>query len=199
MGSIVYIYGYSLYINLTNKCTNSCDFCIRNYTDNLGDAENLWLDEEPGAEQVLARIREEIVEKKTPVEEIIFCGYGEPTERLEVLLEVARGVRAFTDKPVRLNTNGLSDLINGRPTAKELSQVLDAVSVSLNAPTPEKYQNLCHSVFGEKSLPEIIRWTKEIKGYMQDVRMSVVSVIPEEEVEECRRIAQNLGVRFRVR
>ncbi|QAT42473.1 TIGR04100 family radical SAM protein [Aminipila luticellarii] len=198
-GTIVYLYGESLYINLTNRCPNSCDFCIRNYTDNLGDADNLWLEEEPTADQVVSRIKEEICEKKTKVNEIIFCGYGEPMERLEELIDISKKIRAFTDKPIRINTNGLADLIHKKKTAPLLEGVVDAVSVSLNAPTAEKYFNLCHPEFGPQSFDAILKWTEDVKQYVPDVRMSVVGVIPEEDIQECRRIAEELGVKFRVR
>ncbi|QHI73879.1 TIGR04100 family radical SAM protein [Aminipila terrae] len=198
-GTIVYLYGDSLYINLTNKCPNSCNFCIRNYTDNLGDADNLWLEREPSADEVLSRIKEEICEKKTTVDEIIFCGYGEPTERLEEIIDISRGIKEFTDKPIRINTNGMADLIHKKKTAHLLEGVVDAVSVSLNAPTAEKYCDLCHPEFGTESFDAILKWTEDIKKYVPDVRMSVVGVISEEDIQECRKIAENLGVKFRVR
>ncbi|QIB68983.1 radical SAM protein [Aminipila butyrica] len=198
-GTIVYFYGDSLYINMTNRCSNRCSFCIRNYTDNLGDADSLWLEEEPSPEQVVARVREEICEKKTSVQEIIFCGYGEPMERLDVLLEIARQMKTFTDKPIRINTNGMADLIQKKKTAPLLAGVIDAVSVSLNAPTAEKYAQLCQPEFGVESFDAILRWTEEVKEYVPDVRMSVVDVIPQEDIQDCRKIAESLGVSFRVR
>lgn len=198
-GTIVYLYGQSLYINLTNRCPNNCDFCIRNYTDNLGDADNLWLEEEPTVDEVIARVKEEICEKNTTVDEIIYCGYGEPTERLEEIIEISKGIKKFTDKPIRINTNGMADLIHKKETAPLLEGVVDAVSISLNAPTAEKYYNLCHPQFGIDSFDAILKWTKDVKKYVSDVRMSVVGVIPEEDIKESRKIAEELGVKFRVR
>ncbi len=198
-GTIVYLYGQSLYINLTNRCPNSCEFCIRNFTDNLGDADNLWLEKEPTVEEVIFRIKEELDEKKAKVDEIIFCGYGEPTERLKEVLEISRELRQFTDRHIRINTNGLSDLINQKETAPLFEGIIDAVSVSLNAPTAEKYDKLCHPKFGVKSYDAILKWTKDIKKYVPDVRMSVVGVISEEDIEQSRKRAEELGVKFRVR
>lgn len=198
-GTIVYLYGSSLYINLTNRCPNRCEFCIRNVTDNLGDADNLWLKREPTVDEVLFRLKEEICEKKTSVDEIIFCGYGEPTERLEEIIEISKGIRTFTDKPIRINTNGLADLIHKKKTAPLLEGVVDAVSISLNAPTAEKYLNLCHPKFGIESFDTILNWTKEVKKYVPDVRMSIVEVISEEDIQDCKTIAKELGVKLRVR
>ena len=100
----------------------------------------------------------------------------------------------------RLNTNGLSDFINNRPTAREFAGRLDAISISLNAPTAEKYNELCRPKFGIKSFDEILRFTQEVKQYVPDVTMSVVSgSISSQDVEECRKTAAKLGVKFRVR
>lgn len=198
-GAIVYSYGNSLYINLTNKCPNRCEFCIRNFTDNLGNADNLWLQKEPTVEEVISRLKEEICKKKTKLDEIIFCGYGEPTERLQEIIEISKEIKKFTEKPIRINTNGMSDLIHKKETAPLLEGVVDAVSVSLNAPSAEKYLDLCHPEFGIGSFDAILKWTKDIKKYIPDVRMSVVDVIPEEDIQKCRKIAEELGVKFRVR
>ncbi|MPN24779.1 hypothetical protein SDC9_172181 [bioreactor metagenome] len=198
-GAIVYSYGNSLYINLTNKCPNRCEFCIRNFTDNLGNADNLWLQKEPTVEEVISRLKEEICEKKTNLDEIIFCGYGEPTERLQEIIEISKEIKKFTKKPIRINTNGMSDLIHKKETAPLLEGVVDAVSVSLNAPSAEKYLDLCHPEFGIESFDAILKWTKDIKKYIPDVRMSVVDVIPKEDIQKCRKIAEELGVKFRVR
>lgn len=198
-GAIVYSYGNSLYINLTNKCPNRCEFCIRNFTDNLGNADNLWLQKEPTTEEVISRLKEEICEKKINLDEIIFCGYGEPTERLQEIIEISKEIKKFTDKPIRINTNGMSDLINKKETAPLLEGIVDAVSVSLNAPNAEKYFHLCHPEFGIKSFDAILEWTKAIKKYVPDVKMSVVDVISKEDIQECRKIAEELGVKFRVR
>lgn len=198
-GAIVYSYGNSLYINLTNKCPNRCEFCIRNFTDNLGNADNLRLQKEPTVEEVISRLKEELCEKKTNLDEIIFCGYGEPTERLQEIIEISKEIKKFTEKPIRINTNGMSDLIHKKETAPLLEGVIDAVSVSLNAPNAEKYLNLCHPAFGIESFDAILKWTKEIKKYIPDVRMSVVDVISKEDIQECRKIAEELGVKFRVR
>ena len=201
IGDVFYDYGGGLYVNMTNKCPCRCAFCIRDMVDSLGDADSLWLKREPSKEELLTMLAEQ---KLAVYDEIVFCGYGEPTERLDCLLAVCDYVK---NDPLlkgrlktRLNTNGLSDFINDRPTAREFSGRLDAISISLNAPTAEKYNELCRPKFGIQSFDEILRFTQEVKQYVPDVTMSVVSgSISSQDVEECRKTAAKLGVKFRVR
>ena len=131
----------------------------------------------------------------------MFCGYGEPLERLDDVLDVCRYVKQTTGLRTRINTNGLADLIHGKPTAWMLSELVDAVSISLNAASAVKYDELCHPKFGVEAWPAILKYTQDVKAYVPDVTMSVVSgTIPREDIEVCRRIAEkDLGVKFRVR
>lgn len=193
----VYDYFGGLYINLTNRCPCRCEFCVRNYTDNLGSADSLFLDHEPTVEEIKNELRKWDVSR---YEEVIFCGYGEPTERLDDLLVIARWISASYGKPVRINTNGLADLIWNRDTAKDLKGVVNAVSISLNEADSEKYNSLCHPKFGEGSYDAILNYIKEVKKYVPSVTVSVVgSAISRESVEKCREMAGEMGVMFRVR
>jgi len=201
IGDVFYDYGGGLYVNMTNKCPCRCAFCIRDMVDSLGDADSLWLKREPSKEELMKTLKQQNL---AAYDEIVFCGYGEPTERLDCLLAVCDYVK---NDPLlkgrlktRLNTNGLSDFINDRPTAREFSGRLDAISISLNAPTAEKYNELCRPKFGIQSFDEILRFTQEVKQYVPDVTMSVVSgSISSQDVEECRKTVAKLGVKFRVR
>lgn len=201
IGDVFYDYGGGLYVNMTNKCPCRCAFCIRDMVDSLGDADSLWLKREPSKEELMKMLKQQNL---AAYDEIVFCGYGEPTERLDCLLAVCDYVKndpLLKEKlKMRLNTNGLSDLINDRPTAREFSGRLDAISISLNAPTAEKYNELCRPKFGIQSFDEILRFTEEVKQYVPDVTMSVVSgSISSQDIEECRKTAAKLGVKFRVR
>lgn len=201
IGDVFYDYGGGLYVNMTNKCPCRCAFCIRDMVDSLGDADSLWLKREPSKEELIKMLKQQNL---AAYDEIVFCGYGEPTERLDCLLAVCDYVKndpLLKEKlKMRLNTNGLSDLINNKPTAREFSGRLDAISISLNAPTAEKYNELCRPKFGIQSFDEILRFTQEVKQYVPDVTMSVVSgSISSQDVEECRKTAAKLGVKFRVR
>jgi len=198
IGDVIYDYADGLYFNITNRCPCSCDFCIRNLVDSLGDADSLWLKREPSVDEVMEMLQEWDLSRYS---EIVFCGYGEPTERLEELLEITRRIKStHPDMRCRVNTNGLSDLINGRKTAGEFAGVIDAVSISLNAATDLKYLELCHPVFGVESFEAIKKFTSDIKAYVPDVTMSIVGgTIPSEDEPVCRDIAEKLGVKFRRR
>ncbi|MBR2748392.1 MAG: TatD family nuclease-associated radical SAM protein [Firmicutes bacterium] len=199
IGDVFYEYGGGLYANITNKCPDRCEFCIRYMVDSLGGADSLWLKREPTMEEILELLDQWDLSK---FEELVFCGYGEPTERLPELIETAEYARSKAPGlKIRLNTNGLSDLINGRDTLPELSSVLDRISVSLNAKGPEEYLALCHPRFGIGAFEAMLDFTRRAKECIPDVTMSVVSgSIPYQDIEPCRRIAEEeIGVKFRVR
>ncbi len=195
--AIVYDYFGGLYINLTNKCPNRCEFCIRNYTDTLGDADSLVLDEDPTVEQVADELKKWDMDEYN---EVIFCGYGEPTERLPELLKLARHIKDNYGKPIRINTNGLADLIWGKETAPELEGIIDSVSVSMNEADSENYEALCHPRFGSGSYQAVIKYIEDVRKYVPHVAVSVVQgTLSNEALEKCRRKASELGVGFRVR
>ena len=147
---VTYDYFGGLYINMTNRCDCHCVFCIRDQEASaLG---GLWLQEEPAKEAVLAEILAQDLGQYT---EIVFCGYGEPTYRLDDILWLVDQLKArFGDKlpPVRINTNGHANLILGRDVCPELKGRIDTVSISLNAITAQEYVALCHPVQGEQAV-----------------------------------------------
>lgn len=196
IGTVLYDYGRGLYANITNKCPCRCEFCIRDMTDGLGSADSLWLKREPSVDEFIEILMKTDVEN---YDELVFCGYGEPTERLEDLLAIADYVKKNTHLNVRINTNGLSDLINKKATIPMMAGLIDCVSVSLNQSDAQKYQNLCHSRFGEKSFDAMLAFTKEAQKYIPKVAMSVVGVIPPEDIEKCVAIAAGFGITLRVR
>jgi len=203
IGDVLYDYASGLYVNLTNRCPCRCGCCIRTMVDSLGDADSLWLKREPSAAEVKELLKDWGVgpDLSSKYDEIVFCGYGEPMVRLEEVLEICAYVKEHTRLRTRINTNGLSDLLHGRKTAPELKGLVDAVSVSLNTSSAEKYNDLCHPDFGLAAWPAILEFTRDVKQYVPDVTMSVVSgSIPREDIELCRSIAEHdLGVKFRVR
>lgn len=198
MGTVLYEYGDGLYVNLTNKCPCRCSFCVREQMDGVGDADSLWLKQEPTAEEVkdlLAR------RDLSAYRELVFCGYGEPTERLDVLLSVARYVKEKrSDLPIRINTNGLADLLYGRDTTGDLKEIVDDVSISLNASNAQNYFELCHPRYGMRSFDAILDYAYRVKKCVSHVTLSVVEfALSSEEISICRGIAKRLGVAFRVR
>ena len=198
IGDVFYEYGGGLYANLTNKCPCRCEFCIRDMVGALGDADSLWLRREPTLDEIKELLREWDLNQ---FYELVFCGYGEPTERLSDLLETARLAKELCPSiKIRINTNGLSDLINKRDTTEDLRGIIDAVSVSLNAKGPEEYLALCHPRFGIQAFDAIIDYTRRVKEVVPDVTMSIVGgTIPRQDEGPCRNIAESLGVKFRIR
>lgn len=196
IGEVLYDYGRGLYANITNRCPCRCEFCIRDMTRGLGTADTLWLKREPSAEEVIEMLKDW---ELSQYEELVFCGYGEPMERLDTLLRIADYIKKNTHLSVRINTNGLSDLIHGKKTAPCLEGLIDAVSVSLNQCTAEKYNALCHPKFGVEAFGAILDFTADVQKYVPHVGMSVVGVIPEEDISRCQQIASSFGITLRIR
>ena len=194
MADIVYTFEGSVYLNITNSCPCKCKFCIRNNSDSVGDADTLWFSgHNPSFDEIKKAI--DAYDFTGYNGEVIFCGYGEPTFAYDNLIKTCKYIHEKLGLKVRLNTNGLSDLLNKKPTAKELCENTDKISISLNEYSSEKYCELCAPAFGEKSFDAIIKFAKECKQYGQDLRFSVVDVIPKEDIEKCRELADSLGIR----
>ena len=193
---ILYVYKNKVYLNITNKCPCACTFCIRSKKDAIGNASNLWLDHNPSFEEV-----KEAVDSFNfdGYDEIIFCGYGEPTNSFEVLIKTAQYLRQKLNIKIRVNTNGLGSLINERDISEELCKNVDFISISLNCSNKEDYLKTVRPKFGIKSYDEMLDFAKKCKKYTDNAVLSVVDVIGEDEVEKCRKIADNLGITFRVR
>ncbi len=196
MTDIIYRYKDQVYFNITNQCPCRCTFCIRSHGNAVGDAQNLWLKQEPSLKEIKEAIDAyDFGECK----EVIFCGYGEPTMALENLIAISRYVKERYPFRIRLNTNGLSDLIHKRSTAKEICEAVDCVSISLNMPDAESYTEIVRPVYGEVSFDAMLKFAVDCKKYLEDVRFTVVDVIGEEKVRESQKLAQRLGIPLRVR
>lgn len=195
--TISYEVGNNLYLNLTNKCPCACTFCLRNHADGAYGSEPLWLEHEPSMEEIFTDLDNRDIAKYN---EIVFCGYGEPTCRLDAMLEVANELKARQYCPVlRLNTNGLGDLINDRPIAEELCGVIDIISISLNAATKEEYMKVTRPKF-DNAWEAMQKFTSDcVKTGNSEIIMSVVDVIPPEQIEASRILAESLGAKLRVR
>lgn len=196
MADIIYTLEGGTYFNITNQCPCNCAFCIRSKGDAVGEAENLWYDEgcEPTFDEVKDAIDSYGFEN---IDEAVFCGYGEPTCKLDILIKSAQYLKSINPNiRLRLNTNGLSDLINEKPTAKLIGEAFDSVSISLNDPTSEKYDKITRNIYPGKAFGAMLDFTKECALYCDDVRMSVVDVISKEDIEKSRVIAESLGAKF---
>ena len=195
---ITYIVEDKLYVNITNKCSNRCEFCIRNNGDGAYGSDSLWLEREPTREEILESV---FSHDLNAFPELVFCGYGEPTYRLEDAAYVAREVKKqYPDIKVRINTNGQSDLILGRDTAPEYEGAFDIVSISLNSPTAKGYQSICHSVYGEEAFDSLIKFTSRVKNFVPTVQLSAVKEsLKPEEIDLCKKLSNELGVTLRLR
>lgn len=197
MMTITYPVSKGIYVNITNRCPCSCTFCIRNHKDHVFESDTLWLDREPTVQEICDSLDTWNLEE---YEEIVFCGFGEPTMRLYDLLEVARYVKSKGNIKIRLNTNGLADLIWNKSTASELKGLIDTVSVSLNATNKEDYLKVVRPKFGIESFDAMLKFTKECTEYVPSVMMTVVDVVTtKEEQKACRKICESVGAIFRVR
>ena len=194
--TILYDYEDSLYINLTNKCPCACVFCIRKETDHVGNSDSLWLDHEPTVEEVKKEFKNFDLNK---YEEIVFCGYGDPLVRINEVVEVAKYIRSISNIKIRVNTNGLSDLIHNKKTAQMLKDNIDAVSISLNAPNKVKYNEVTKPKFGEKSYEALLDFATDCKKYIKEVNFSVVDEINEKEIQESKELAESMNIPLRVR
>ena len=196
---ITYPVKSGLYVNLTNRCPCACVFCLRQNAPGIFGSDSLWLEREPTVDEIIASIESRNLDDFT---ELVFCGYGEPTERLDDLLAVARHVKSVRPGMlVRVNTNGLSDLIHGEPTAAKLKGLVDTVSISLNTPDPEEYLKMCRPKFGLESWQAMLDFARSCRDYVPNVVMTIVDapVTTPEIQEKCKAITDSLGVRLRIR
>ena len=181
----------SLYLNITNRCTNRCIFCAK-FSDFVVKGHELKLDHEPSAAEIKVAIGD-----PTRYAEIVFCGYGEPLLRLDLIKEIAGWLKTLGIK-TRINSDGQANLVHGRNILPELTGLIDALSVSLNAPDAEAYQYLCQSRFGEQGYQAVKEFIRLARQAIPDVTATAVTY-PGIDIEACREVARNLGVKFRAR
>ena len=197
--TITYQVKNAVYVNLTNRCPCNCTFCLRHNGPGVFGSGPLWLEREPTLEETIESLGQWDYER---FREVVFCGYGEPTERLDVLLAAAAHLKERDPAlRVRVNTNGLSDLIHGKPTAPLFVGKVDCLSISLNTDDPAEYLSVCRPKFGEAAYPAMLKFTQEAAALLPSVVMTVVGepITSLEKQDRCRKIAEGLGARLRVR
>lgn len=189
----IYFFENKLYVNLTNRCSNNCTFCIRNNMRGI-DGNDLWLSREGTKEEIVALI--DAADKD--YEEAVFCGYGESTYRVDDMLYIAEHLHKL-GKRTRLDTNGLGNLINGYDIVPRLVGKIDFASISLNEYDAEGYDRVSRSIYGKQAFDAMLDFTRKcIHGGIK-VLLTVVDVIPSEDIEKCRTLASELGAPLRVR
>ncbi len=200
--TVFYNFGGNMYINITNGCPCDCVFCLRKNGDSVKDNDSLWLEHEPSFEEICDAFDRF---DKTGVTEAVFCGYGEPATRADMLIKTAEYIKKNSDMSIRLNTNGLLRLM---PKYKDFDLekfrgLIDCVSVSLNAPNAVRYIEVTRPKFSEEvnknAFNEMINFAVDMKKICKKVMFTVVDIISQEEIEECRRLSEKLEIPLRVR
>lgn len=192
--TIAYKIGDSLYLNITNRCSNTCIFCPK-FNQYKLYGHDLLLDREPSFEEVLAAIA---AVEPAGFDEIVFCGFGESLLRLELVLRIAEELKRLYPYPIRINTDGQANLVHGRNIVPELVGLVDTISVSLNASDAETYMQLCDTPFGDDGFSGVCDFIRLAKQQIPNVIASVVDY-PGVDLDACRALALSLGVSFRVR
>lgn len=187
---IVYKIRDSLYLNITSKCTNKCNFCIKFRTSYV-KGHNLRLERDPSALQLIKAVSD-----PKQYKEVVFCGIGEPLLRLDVVKKVSKWIKEQGGR-VRINTNGHGNLINGRNIVPELKGLVDSVSVSLDAESEKKYDRICRPQI-KGAYNGLLEFIKESRKYIPETYVTVVK-IPQINVDKCKDLADELGVELRVR
>jgi TatD DNase family protein len=187
---IAYKIRESLYLNITNRCTSKCTFCVRFHSDFV-KGHNLRLEHEPVEEELKNAIGD-----PEKYKEVVFCGYGEPLLRLDVVKQVASWIKEKGGR-VRINTNGHGNLIHKRNILPEMQGLVDSMSISLDAQDEETYNRICKPAF-KNAFNEVVNFIKEAKKYVPEVTATVVAM-EGIDIDKCREIADSLGVKLRVR
>jgi TatD DNase family protein len=189
---IAYRIRNSLYLNITNRCSNRCTFCPK-FDDLTVKGHNLMLNSEPTFEEVMAAIGT----PSSDIGEVVFCGFGESLIRLDLVKQVAGALkeRGYT---IRINTDGQANQVHGRDILPELAGLVDSISVSLNAPDAATYSRLCNTPFGEAGFESVCAFIRAATSHIPQVIASAVTV-PGVDIEACRTLAESLGAEFRVR
>lgn len=188
---IAYRIRNSMYLNITNRCSNRCTFCPK-FDDFTVKGHNLMLNSEPSFDEIIAAVGQ-----PEGISEIVFCGYGEPLIRLDLVKQVAAALKA-RGYQIRINTDGQANLVHGRDILPELAGLVDSISVSLNAPDAVTYSRICNTPFAEAGFSGVCDFIRTASAYIPQVIASVVTV-PGSDVEACRILAESLGAEFRVR
>lgn len=197
MMTITYEGRNSIYVNITNRCPCDCVFCLRHNKDHVFNADSLWLEREPSVKEICDSID---AWDLTKYDEVVFCGYGEPTERLDDLLKVASYIKSKGETKIRINTNGLTDLIYGEKTSHKLKGLIDTISISLNATNKEDYFKTVRPKFGIESYDAMLSFAKDCTKYVPEVIMTIVDVVTsKEEQVACQKICESIGATLRVR
>lgn len=195
MADILYTYKDQVYANITNRCNCRCRFCIRSHENAIGDATSLWHKQDPTPQEI-----KEAMDAFDfhGYKELVYCGYGEPTCALETLIDTARYAKEHYGLSIRVNTNGLGSLQHGRDIVPELAQVVDCVSISLNAPDEAAYNDVTRPTL-PGAYQAMLDFAVQAARQIPEVRFTIVDVLPEEEIQASKDLAASLHIPLRIR
>lgn len=189
---ISYVIGDRLYLNITDRCTLACTFCPKTQGVNKVHDYDLTLDHRPEVEEIL-----DAIDDPARYEQVVFCGFGEPTLRLKVLLEVAREIKARGGR-VRVNSDGLANLVHKRNVLPEMAECIDALSVSMNAQDSATYDRHCEPAL-KGSFQAMLDFLKLAPDYIPDTTATAIDGLEGVDIAACERLAWETGVKFRRR
>jgi TatD DNase family protein len=190
--TIAYELHGNLYLNITNRCTLRCAFCPKFNQEWDVQSYHLRLHHEPSVEELIAAVGD-----PKRYREIVFCGLGESTLRLETMLSVARALHARGAR-IRLNTDGLANLVHGRDVTPELARYIDAVSISLNAHDATTYERHCRPKH-DNAFTSVLEFVERAHEHIGDVTVTAIDGLEGVDIQKCEAIARRLGVKFRRR
>lgn len=194
--TVFYKFCGKMYVNITNGCPCDCVFCIRKNGESIENNDSLWLEHEPSFEEICAAFDKF---DKAGMTEAVFCGYGEPTVRVNMLIRTAEYIKENSDMKVRVNTNGLVRLIHKDFDIMRFKGAVDSFSISLNAPNAKRYNDVTRPRFGEPAFDEMLGFSREVKEMGIETFFTVVDVITADEISECQALADSMGIPLRVR
>ena len=178
-----------VYVNMTNRCPCACTFCLRQ-TKEMTESNTLWLKQEPTVEEIVHEFQKYDLDDFA---EVVFCGFGEPFERVDDMIQIAGILKLYRqDLPIRVNTNGLGNLIHKKDITPMIKGRIDTISISLNAPDAQEYYELTRSRFGIDSYQAMLDFAVRCKDYAPHVVLSVVDIIGEEKIKKCQNICDEL-------
>lgn len=194
--TVFYRFDGKMYINITNGCPCDCVFCIRKNGDSIEDNDSLWLEHEPSFDEIRAAFDGF---DRSGIGEAVFCGYGEPTVRADMLIKTAEYIKANSGMKLRVNTNGLVRLIHKDFDVTRFKGLIDSFSISLNAPDAKRYNEVTRPSFGEAAFGEMLRFAEDVKKMGIETMFTVVDVITPDEIAKCEKLAESMGIPLRVR